>query len=168
MHAIRFYRQVREGEALLEYNFYDNGFAPSNLVVRKVWMAMLRSVQKRLTHLEIEYNDKMLLDRLGKRAVEVLRFLGASRENVRENQSNGITYSRTFRAELTAERYQYFYQMMDVSEFSHLRLQEGERDRTVFYFGQYLLLTIPAEEEEGFYHMLDELQVPYRVEHLTR
>jgi hypothetical protein len=163
MQQILFYRHEKDGEAVLEYNFYDHQFAPTNLVVRKILMAMLESVKEQLTHLDVEYNDKMLADKLGKRAGELLRFLGAARDNLTENRSGDVVVSRRFRAELTPERYEYFYQMKDVSELSHYRLLAGERERIVFYFNRYLLLQIPIAEEERFYAGLTERQVPYKV-----
>jgi len=163
MQSITLYRHVDAGDAVLEYNFYDHQFAPTNLVVRKVLMAMLSSVKERLTHLEVEYNDRMLAEKFGKRASELLRFLGASKENVRENRSGEEVISRTFRAELTAERYEYFYLLKDVSELSHYRLQDQSQDRIVFYFNRYLLIRIPLAEEEQLYQQLKELQVPTQV-----
>ncbi|NGQ97277.1 hypothetical protein G3578_19240 [Brevibacillus sp. SYP-B805] len=164
MQRIVFYRHEKDGEAFYEYNFYDHQFAPTNLVVRKILMAMLESVREQLTHLEVEYNDKMLADKLGKRAGELLRFLGAARENLQENRSGDVVVSRQFRAELTPERYDYFYQMKDVSELSHYRLLAGERERIVFYFNRYLLLQLPIGDEERFYAALTERQVPYKIE----
>ncbi len=166
MQSITLYRHEADGEAVLEYNFYDHQFAPTNLVVRKVLMAMLASVKERLTHLEVEYNDRMLADKFGKRASELLRFLGASKENMRENRNGDEVISRIFRAELTDERYDYFYQLKDVSELSHYRLLEESRDRVVFYFNRYLMIRIPLAEEESFYQQLAQLQVPNRVKQI--
>ncbi|MFY0544620.1 hypothetical protein [Brevibacillus sp. H7] len=164
MNAIVLYTRESDKEVAFEYNFFDNQFAPGNLVVRKVLMSMLNSVRQRLTHLEVEYNDSMLADKLGaKRAGELLRFLGATRENRRDNRSGEIVVSRTFRAELTSERFEYFYNLLDVSELSHYRLLEGERDRIVFYFTQYLLLRCPSEESALFLKQLDDMQVPYKL-----
>jgi len=167
MNAIVLYRQTIGEEASYEYNFYDNKFAPSNLVVRKVLMAMLSAARGRLTHLQVEYNDLMLAEKLGRRAGELLRFLGASKENLQEQRSGEVVVSRTFRAELTPERYDYFYHLKDVSELSHYRLLEGETDRVVFYFNQYLLVQLPVAEEERFLEALTELQVPYRMVKLS-
>jgi hypothetical protein len=163
MQKIVFYRQEKGREALLEYNFYDHQFAPSNLVVRKILMAMLASVKDQLTTLEVEYNDEMIADKLGKRAAELLRFLGATRETLRENKSGEVVVSRTFRASLTAERYEYFYHLQDVSELSHYRLLAGDQERIVFYFNRYLTLRVPFEDEERFYAELTKLHVPHQV-----
>jgi hypothetical protein len=163
VHAITLYRHESAGEAVLEYNFYDHQFAPTNLVVRKVLMAMLAAVKARLTHLEVEYNDQMLADKFGKRASELLRLLGATRENVRENRSGEQVISRTFRAELTAERYDYFYQLKDVAELSHYRLLEDSRERIVFYFNRYLAIRLPLAEEQQLYQQLATQQVPYQI-----
>jgi hypothetical protein len=160
MNAIVFYTHAGAGEIIYEYNFYDNKFAPSNLVVRKIFMAMLNATKHRLTHLEVEYNDNMLADKLGKRAAELLRFLGANRDNVRENKSGEAVVSRIFRAELTEERFDYFYHLTDLSLLSHYKLLEQEQERIVFYFNQYLTLTIPTQEEQLFLDQLKELQVP--------
>jgi|GEM_PF-603577 len=163
MHAIQLYRQVMDGEAAFECNFYDNQLAPSNLVVRKVFAAMLSSVQERLNRLEVEYHDRMIADKLGVRAGEVLRFLGASGESLRENKSGDTLVSRSFEAELTEERYRFFHELNDLSKLMHYRLKEDERDRVVFYFSQYLLLQLPVEEESMFYEQLQKAQLPYKV-----
>ncbi len=164
MNAIVLYTRPLGNETSFEYNFYDNQFAPSNLVVRKVFMAMLASVRNRLTHLEVEYNDSMLAEKMGaKRAGETLRFLGATKENRRDNRSGDIVVSRSFRAELTPERFEYFATMLDVSELSHYRLLEGEQERIVFFFTQYLLLRCPQEEADHFLKRLDDVQLPYRL-----
>ncbi len=162
MNAIVFYRSQSAGEALLEYNLYDNKFAPGNLVVRKVLMAMLASVRERLDRLEVEYNDNMLVEKVGGRAADLLRFLGATKETLRENKQGGVTVSRTFEAELTPERLDYFSAISDVSMLPHYRLKEGQTDRVVFYFNQYLLLRLPLQEERRFYDNLDELRVPHK------
>jgi hypothetical protein len=164
VNAIVLYTRQWENHTSFEFNFFDNQFAPGNLVVRKVLMAMLESVKQRLTHLEVEYNDSMLADKLGaRRAGELLRLLGASRENTRENRNGDIVVSRTFRAELTPERYAYFRNLLDVSELSHYRLLEGEEERVVFYFTQYLVLYCPKEEAAGFLKQLDNMQLPYKL-----
>ncbi|UFJ41575.1 hypothetical protein LOK74_03315 [Brevibacillus humidisoli] len=164
MNAIRFYRHQRGDEVVLEYNFYDHQFAPTNLVVRKLFMAMLDAARNRLTNLEIEYNDHMLAEKLGRRAVEVLQLLGASRETMRENKSeDGVTYSRTFTAALTEERFQYFYQLQDIAQFPCYRLLEGGRQRVVFYFNQYLSLHLPEKELPQFFQRLQEVQVPFQI-----
>jgi hypothetical protein len=168
MNAIVFYTHVSADEISYEYNFYDNKFAPGNLVVRKIWMAMLNATKHRLTHLEVEYNDKMLADKMGaKRAGELLRFLGATRDNIRENRSGEVVVSRHFRSELTAERYEYFYHLLDVSELSHYRLLEQDAERIVFYFNQYLLLRCPEPEAQAFVQQLEAFQVPYKLVSLT-
>lgn len=166
MHSITLYRHEADGQAILEYNFYDHQFAPTNLVVRKVLMAMLASVKERLTHLEVEYNDRMLADKFGKRASELLQFLGASKDNMRENRSGNDVISRTFRAEITGERYEYFYHLQDVSELSHYRLLEQSQDRVVFYFNRYLMIRIPLAEEDSLYQQLSHLQVPVQVKQI--
>jgi hypothetical protein len=162
MNAIVFYTHDAEDEIIYEYNFYDNKFAPGNLVVRKIFMAMLNASRHLLTHLEVEYNDAMLVEKMGKRAAELLRFLGANKENVRENKSGEVVVSRVFRAELTEERFAYFYHLTDLSQLAHYRLLQGDNERIVFYFNQYLKLCIPKAEEHLFLAQLKELQVPYR------
>jgi len=168
MNAIVLYSRERETVTSFEFNFFDNQFAPENLAVRKVLFAMLESVKPRLTHLEVEYNDSMLADKLGaKRARELLRFLGATRENTRVNRSGEITVSRTFRAELSPERYDYFRNLLDVSELSHYRLLEGEEERVVFYFTQYLALYCPREAADQFMKQLESMQLPYKLVAIT-
>lgn len=163
MNAIVFYTHESEGDIVFEYNFYDNTFAPSNLVVRKVFMAMLASIHFRLTHLEVEYNDSMIADKLGKRAGEILRLLGATSDNLKEEKSGDVVVSRMFRAELTPERYGYFYHLLDISELPHYKLLENEKERIVFYFNQYVKLSLPSGEETLFYAKLREFQVPYKL-----
>ncbi|MGD8192270.1 hypothetical protein ACQCN2_20055 [Brevibacillus ginsengisoli] len=163
MQGIVFSRRESEGNALLEYSFYDNKFASGNLVVRKVFMAMLSSVRERLTHLEVEYNDRMLAETLGKRAGEFLRLLGVTKENLRDNIQGSTVVSRTFRSEMNEERYNFFYYVDDLARLPHYSLMEEEQARVVFYFSQYLLLRIPLEEEEHFYQQLTDAQVPYEV-----
>ncbi|MBO8163741.1 MAG: hypothetical protein H0Z34_08530 [Brevibacillus sp.] len=164
MNAIRFYRQEHDGETVLSYDFYEHNFAPTNLVVRKLWMAMLDSSRHRLTHLRIEYNDHMLAEKLGRRAAEVLRLLGASRETIRENKNDeGITYSRTFTAPLSDERFQYLYYLQDISQFPHYCLMEEQQERVVFYFQQYLSLRLPAAEQRRFFGRMEAFQIPYQV-----
>ncbi|MDA5110202.1 MULTISPECIES: hypothetical protein [Brevibacillus] len=163
MNAVTFYTRCQGEETSFEYNFYDNGFSPSNLAVRKVLMAMLESVRPRLTHLEVEYNDGMLADKLGaRRAGDLLRFLGASKANMRETYSGDVVVSRVFRAPLTPERYDYFHTLPDVSQLSHYRLQEQEKDRIVFYFTRYLQLIAPQREAERFAARLEAYGLPYR------
>jgi hypothetical protein len=163
VNAVTFYTRRQGEETSFEYNFYDNGFSPSNLAVRKVLMAMLESVRPRLTHLEVEYNDGMLADKLGaRRAGELLRFLGASKANMRETYSGDVVVSRVFRAPLTPERYDYFHTLPDVSQLSHYRLQEQEKDRIVFYFTRYLQLIAPQREAERFAARLEAYGLPYR------
>lgn len=167
MQSIVLYHHTRQGEETFEYNFYDHKFAPTNLVVRKILMAMMDSVRQRLTHLEVEYNDKMLADKLGKKAVETLTLLGADSTNLIEHKSNGIVYSRSFTAQMTAERFQYFYLLQDVGTFFRFRLLEEEQERVVFHFNQYLLLQIPTADTEGFYQQLRSRSVPYKVQAIT-
>ena len=147
----------------MEYNFYDNQFAPSNLVVLKIFRAMLESVKERLSRLELEYNDRMIADKLGKRAGEVLRLLGAASDNLKENKQGDVLVSRTFEADLTEERYRFFLELLDLSDFIHYRLKEGEKDRIVYYFSQYLMLRLPIAEERLFYEKLAEVHVPYKL-----
>lgn len=162
MKAIVFYRHQQTDHALVEYNFYDNQFAPSNLVVRKVWMAMLEAVQPALTDLELEYNDHLLLDKWKGRAGEVLRLLGATNETIREHRSGEVVVSRSFRAELTEERYQFFYELKDLSLFPHYRLLAGDSERIVSYFNQYVSVRLYGDEEERFTQILERLHVPYK------
>lgn len=166
MHSIVLYQHVSNGEEAFEYNFYDHKFAPTNLIVRKVLMAMMDSTRQHLTHLEIEYNDGMLVEKLGKKAVDTLQLLGASKANLKENKSGEVTYSRTFTAELTPERYEFMYLLPDVATFSRYRLLEGEQERVIFHFNQYLLLRIPQSESELFYTELQKRTVPYQVKAL--
>lgn len=164
MNAIIFYTHQAGDEVVLEYNFYDNTFAPSNLVVRKILISMLEGMKNSLTHLEVEYNDGMIADKLGgKRAVELLRFLGATKENVSETKSGNVIVSRTFRTELTPERFDYFTHMLDVSELSHYRLLAGDRERIIFYFNQYLSLRCEQEEAERFFQQLRSFQIPFKL-----
>lgn len=164
MQAITLYVKQQGEQTSYEYNIYDNKFSPSNLAVRKVLMAMLESVRQRLTHLEIEYNDQMLADNWGaKRSAEWLVFLGATGDSIRENRSGDVIVSRQFRAPMTAERYDFFYTLTDISTFPHYRLQENETDRIVFYFSRYLQLIAPQEEAEAFLAKLEELHLPYKL-----
>lgn len=165
MNAIILYTR-RLGQATsFEFNVFDNQFATENLAVRKVLMAMLESVHERLSEVEIEYNDSMLAEKVGvKRAVELLRFLGASKENSRETLSNGVVVSRTFRAPLTEERYEYFYNLKDIATLAHYRLKEGEEDRIVFYFTRYLQLIAPDDQaHDTFLARLDAFSLPYKL-----
>ncbi|WP_019122026.1 hypothetical protein [Brevibacillus massiliensis] len=168
MNGILFYRWEQDGDARLEYDFYENQFAPTNLVVHKVFRAMLDSVRRRLDRLEVEYNDSLLAEKLGRRAGEVLRFLGASRDNLVDHRSGDVVVSRSFHAELTEERFQYFYKLLDVAQFPRFRLSEGERERILFHFGQYLLLRIPLAEERQFYDQLESWQVPYKIRNIQK
>ncbi len=163
MQGIVFTRREASGQALIEYSFYENKFAPGNLVVRKVFMAMLSSVKERLTQLEVEYNDVMLAGTLGKRAGDVLRLLGASKENLRENKQGVTVVSREFQAKLTDERYDFFYTLDDLSRLLHYKFLEENQTRVEFYFGQYLLLVTPLAEEKRFYQELANWQVPYKI-----
>lgn len=165
MNAIILYTRALGEATSFEFNFYDNQFATENLAVRKVLMSMLESVRERLTHVTVEYNDGMLAEKIGaRRAGELLRFLGASKENSQENRSQGIVVSRTFQSSLTEERYAYFYNLPDVAQLSHYRLQEGEEDRIVFYFTRYLQLIAPDQEAaDRFLGKLEELSLPYKL-----
>ncbi|QOS99123.1 hypothetical protein JNUCC42_22530 [Brevibacterium sp. JNUCC-42] len=164
MNAIKFYRHKTATDAVLEYNFYDHKFAPTNLVVRKVLMAMLNSVQTRLTDLEVEYNDNMLVEKVGGHAAKILKLLGATAANVQDNHRGETVVSRTFTAKMTPERFQYFYEVKDVGELPRFTLKEQEADRIISYFNQYLLLVIPLEEEKQFFEQLQEMYVPYHVQ----
>lgn len=164
MNAILFYRHPQSDHALVEYNFYDNGFAPSNLVVRKVLMAMLAVLKEKLTQLEVEYNDHQLLDKWSGRAGAVLKLLGAKSANLQEVKSGDVVVSRSFRAELTPERFQFFYELKDLSLLSHYRLLAGEKEQIVYYFNQYLSIRLSPEAEKRFWHTLLELHVPYRIQ----
>ncbi|MGO0062277.1 hypothetical protein ACTID9_20035 [Brevibacillus fluminis] len=165
MIGILFYRTLHDdGHVTLQYNFYDNGFAPSNLVVRKVLMAMLSVCEQELTQFEVEYNDRQLLDKWGGRAGEVLKRLGATPESLREEKSGDIVVSRSFRAQLTAERFQFFHELKDVSLLPHYRFYAGEAERIVYYFNQFLSIRLPAAKEESFWQMLQDMHVPFRVE----
>ncbi|MGG1530728.1 hypothetical protein [Brevibacillus agri] len=165
MNAIVLYTK-RPGQATsYEFNVFDNQFATENLAVRKVLMSMLESVRERLTDVEVEYNDSMLAEKLGaRRAAETLRFLGATKDNSKENRSNGIVVSRSFQAPLTPERYAFFYGLTDIATLSHYRLKEGSEDRIVFYFTRYLQLIAPDESaSQAFLQKLDEFSLPYRL-----
>lgn len=163
MQGIVLSRNENAGEAVITYSFYDNKFASGNLVVRKLYMAMLSSVQTRLSHVEIEYNDLMVADTLGNRAGEVLRRLGASKDNLRENRSGDTIVSRTFRSELTEDRYNYLFYFDDLARLAHYSFLEGDVVRVHFYFSQFLQLQIPLEEESRFYQELTKAQVPYKL-----
>lgn len=165
MIGILFYRNRHEdGHVTLQYNFYDNGFAPSNLVVRKVLIAMLSVCADQLTQFEVEYNDRQLLDKWSGRAGEVLKLLGATSDNLHEVKSGEIVVSRSFRADMTPERYRFFDELRDVSLLPHYRFFAGAEERIVYYFNQYLSIRLPAAEEESFWQALRELHVPYRIE----
>jgi len=169
VNAITLYTR-RLGQATsFEFNVFDNQFATENLAVRKVLMAMLESVHERLSEVEIEYNDSMLAEKVGaKRAGELLRFLGASKDNSREKMSNGVVVSRTFRAPLTEERYEYFYSLKDIATLAHYRLKEGEEDRIVFYFTRYLQLIAPDDQaQDKFLARLDAFSLPYKLLPIT-
>ncbi|WP_232699840.1 hypothetical protein [Brevibacillus daliensis] len=163
MNAIRFYRHESNGQVELEYNFYDHKFAPTNLVVQKILMAMLQATEPLLTKLEVEYNDNMLAEKLGGRAATILQKLGATTSTVKENLANGVVISRVFEAELTPDRYAYFYNLKDVSELQRFVLKDEEVERVTSFFNQYLLLRIPHEYEQRFYDNLNQLHVPYSV-----
>lgn len=165
MNAITFYTRRLDDATSFEFNLFDNRFATENLAVRKVLMAMLEAVRQRLSDVEVEYNDGMLADKVGaRRAGELLRFLGATKENSVENQSNGVVVSRTFRAPLTEERYQYFYRLQDISTLAHYRLKEADEDRVVFYFSRYLQLIAPDEQAaDRFLAKLGSFSLPYRL-----
>lgn len=169
MNAITFYTRRLEQATSFEFNVFDNQFATENLAVRKVLMAMLESVQDRLSDVEIEYNDSMLAEKIGaKRAGELLRFLGANKDNSRETMSNGVVVSRTFRAPLTEERYEYFYNLKDIATLAHYRLKEGEEDRIVFYFTRYLQLIAPDDQaHDTFFARLDSFSLPYKLVPIT-
>jgi len=165
MQAVLLYRK-QVGEATsFEFNVFDNQFATENLAVRKVLMSMLEAVRPRLTELEVEYNDSMLIEKLGvRRAGELLRFLGSTKENTHEEKSQGIVVSRSFRSPITEERYQYFYEMKDIAELPHYRLQEGQEDRIVFYFSRYLQLIAPDQEAaSAFISGLEAFTLPYKL-----
>lgn len=165
MNAITLYTKSIGPATSFEFNVFDNQFATENLAVRKVFMAMLESVRHCLSDVEIEYNDSMLAEKMGgRRAGELLRFLGATKENTRDNVSNGVVISRTFRASLTQERYDYFYHLKDIAELAHYRLQEGEADRIVFYFTRYLQLIAPdRRSHDRFLERLESFSLPYRL-----
>lgn len=163
MQGIVLSRKENSGEAVIAYSFYDNKFASGNLVVRKLYMAMLTSVRDILSHVEIEYNDIMVAETLGKRAGEVLQRLGATKENLRENRSGDTIVSRTFKSELTEDRYDYLFYFDDLARLPHYSFLEGDVSRVHFYFSQFLQLQIPLEEEENFYQELTKAQVPYKL-----
>ncbi|GED69035.1 hypothetical protein BRE01_27370 [Brevibacillus reuszeri] len=165
MNAITLYTR-KQGEATsFEFNVFDNQFATENLAVRKVLMAMLESVRHTLTVLEIEYNDSMLVEKVGaKKAGELLRFLGATKENSQEHRSNDIVVSRSFRTALTDERYDYFYNLTDIAQLSHYRLKAGDEDRIVFYFTRYLQLIAPDQQShDTFLNKLESFSLPYKL-----
>ncbi|MGC5327581.1 hypothetical protein [Brevibacillus sp. SYSU BS000544] len=163
MQGIVLQRKEHAGEAIITYSFYDNKFASGNLVVRKLYMAMLTSVEQRLSHIEVEYNDLMVAETLGKRAAEVLQRLGATKDNLRENRSGDTIVSRIFRSELTEDRYSYLYYFDDLARLAHYSFLEEDVTRVHFYFSQYLELQIPLAEEENFYQELTNAQVPYKL-----
>jgi len=165
MNAITFYTRRLDDATSFEFNLFDNRFATENLAVRKVLMAMLEAVRQRLSDVEVEYNDGMLADKVGaRRAGELLRFLGATKENSVENQSNGVVVSRTFRTPLTEERYEYFYHLQDIATLAHYRLKEADEDRVVFYFSRYLQLIASDEQAaDRFLAKLGSLSLPYRL-----
>jgi hypothetical protein len=156
----------RIGEATsFEFNVFDNQFATENLAVRKVLMSMLEAVRPHLTDLEVEYNDSMLIEKFGaRRAGDVLRLLGSTKENSTEKRSNDVVVSRTFRSEMTEEKYQYFYQMKDIAQLPHYRLKEGDEDRIVFYFTRYLQLIAPDQQAvDAFLNRLTSFSLPYKL-----
>lgn len=165
MNAIILYTRSQGETTSFEFNVFDNQFATENLAVRKVLMAMLEAVQSHLTDMEVEYNDSMLVEKIGaKRAGELLRFLGATKEGMRDNLSNDVVVSRTFMAPLTQERYNYFYNLTDIAQLSHYRLKEGETDRIVFYFTRYLQLIAPNEaSRQAFLDKLEAFSLPYKL-----
>ncbi|MED1795972.1 hypothetical protein P4V54_25235 [Brevibacillus nitrificans] len=165
MNGVTFYTKRINQATSFEFNVFDNQFATENLAVRKVLMSMLESVAQRLSDLEVEYNDSMLAEKVGgRRAGELLRLLGATKENTRENLSNGVVVSRTFRAPLTEERYDYFYNQRDIATLAHYRLQEGQEDRIVFYFTRYLQLIAPDQEAyDKFLAKLESFSLPYKL-----
>lgn len=165
MNAVILYTRRIEEATSFEFNVFDNQFATENLAVRKVMMAMLESVHPYLTQLEIEYNDSMLVEKLGaRRAGEVLRLLGSTKENSREHRSNDIVVSRSFHSEMSEEKYQYFYHMKDIAELPHYRLKEGNEDRIVFYFTRYLQLIAPDQQAAAtFLNKLSSFSLPYKL-----
>jgi len=165
MNAVTLYTKRIDQAASFEFNLFDNQFATENLAVRKVLMAMLEAVRHCLSDVEIEYNDSMLAEKVGaRRAGELLRFLGATRDNSRDNLEDGVVISRTFRAPLTEERYDYFYNLKDIATLAHYRLQEGAEDRIVFYFTRYLQLIAPdRSSHDQFLERLESFSLPYRL-----
>ncbi|WP_421617643.1 hypothetical protein ACAF76_005555 [Brevibacillus sp. TJ4] len=165
MNAVLLYtRQIDEATSF-EFNVFDNQFATENLAVRKVLMSMMEAVHERLDRLLVEYNDSMLAEKLGaRRAAEILRSLGGTQENMRENQENGIVISRFFETEFTEEKYAFFYNMTDIAQLPHYRMKEGEADRVVFYYSRYLQLIAPDEKSaEKFLARLSDFSLPYKL-----
>lgn len=165
MNAVIFYTRRIADATSFEFNVFDNQFATENLAVRKVLMAMLEAVQPYLTDLEIEYNDSMLVEKLGvRRAGELLRLLGGTKENTREHRSNDVVVSRSFHSSMSEEKYAYFYHMKDIAELPHYRLKEADEDRIVFYFTRYLQLIAPNQQAaEVFLNKLTAYSLPYKL-----
>ena len=164
MNAILLYTREWNGNVSFEFNLYDNQFATENLAVRKVLMAMMDSVRDRLDRLMIEYNDGMLAEKMGaKKAGELLRFLGAAKDNLREHKENGVVITRSFETELTGEKYDFFYNLADVARIPHYRMKERDEDRVVFYYSRYLQLIAPAPAADKFLGKLSDFSLPYRL-----
>lgn len=142
----------------------ENGFSPSNLLVRKLFYYMLEATEPEITHFEVEYHDKKLADERGlDQATEDLRLLGASRENTRENRKEGILYSRIFRAELTPDRLDYFYQLVFLDLFLSLRFMEETDTRLQVEVGKTLTLTADEETTQAFFHHVKQDRIPVDV-----
>ena len=165
MNAVLLYTRQWNEDVSFEFNLYDNNFATENLAVRKVLMAMMESVQDRLDKLMIEYNDGMLVEKMGaRRAGELLRSLGIAKDNIREHRENGVVIARSFETDLTEEKYAYFYNMVDVAQLPHYRMKEGDTDRVVFYYSRYLQLIAPAPSAvDKFLGKLSDFSLPYKL-----
>jgi hypothetical protein len=165
MNAVLLYTRQIEKATSFEFNVFDNQFATENLAVRKVLMSMMESVRDRLDRLMIEYNDSMLVDKWGaRRAGEILRQLGGTKENTIEHAENGIVISRSFETAFTEEKYAFFYNMTDVAQLPHYRMKEGEADRVVFYYSRYLQLIAPDEQSVAkFLGKLSDFSLPYKL-----
>lgn len=165
MNAILLYTRQTEEATSFEFNMFDNQFATENLAVRKVLMSMMDSVRDRLNRLMVEYNDGMLAEKMGaRRAGELLRSLGVTKQITREHLENGIVISRSFETEMSEEKYAYFYNLTDVAQLPHYRMKEGDADRVVFYYSRYLQLIAPDQlAVDTFLGRLSDFSLPYKL-----
>lgn len=65
MSALIFKQKAAPGWVELSFSCEENGFSPSNLLVRKIFYFMLRAVEDRADRFEVEYIDRKLVEEMG-------------------------------------------------------------------------------------------------------